>query len=244
MSDNFFFHDERHFFLNNYRHLNFDSFNFSLMDFHLLIFDSIPISLNRDFFDYFNWNSSLDLDFNNFLFDYSCFHDSRDLDLFDIFLLHDDHLFHRDLDWNLNLLDDELRDLNFDYLKLYLFTNNNFLDNFGHLNDFFDDSWNYHNFFYDLLNFNNSRNLNNLFDDSINKLRLNLNDFSFYDNRNWFVNLYRLHNFLFCSYYLDIFNFYFLNFLAEVGLRNSFDYWYLFGDVKGYYLFNLYFLGS
>lgn len=244
MGDNFFFHDERYFLLHNYRHLNLDSFNFSFMDLYLLILNSIPISLDRNFFDYLEWYSSLNLDFNNLLFNNSCLYNPRNLDLLDILLFYDYHLFDWNLDWHLYLLDYDLRDLNLDNLELCLFANHNFLDDLRHLNDFFNYSRDNYNLFDYFFNFNDPRNFYNLFDNSIDKLRLNFNYFSLYDNGNRFVNLDRFYNFLLCGYYLDIFNFNLLDFFAEVGLRNSFDHWYLLSHVKGYYFFNLNFLGS
>mgnify|MGYP000259429766 CR=1 FL=1 len=68
MGSDFFLNDERYFFLHDHGNLNLNGFYFSLMDLNGLIFNSISIGFNWNFFDDFEGDPFLEVNLNWFLF--------------------------------------------------------------------------------------------------------------------------------------------------------------------------------
>ena len=244
MDDDFFLDNEGHFFLKDDWNLNLNGFNFCLMYLYSLILDSISVSFHRHFPDDFDWHLPFHLNLNNLFFNSFSLHDSRDIYFFDLFLSYDHNLFDNDLNGYFYFLNDDLRNRYFNNLKLNFFTNYNLLDYFWNLNDPFDNTRHHHYLFNNPLDFNDPWNLNDLLDNSIYELRLNFYDFSFDNDGNRLVDLYRLHNFLFGSHNLHVLNLNFFYFFREVGFRDPLNDGNLFSDIERNNFLNLHVFGS
>ena len=75
-------------------------------------------------------------------------------------------------------------------------------------------------------------------------MRLNFYNFSFDNDGNGLVDLYRLHNFLFGSHNLHTLNLNFFYFFREVGLRDPLNDGNLFSDIERNNFLNLHVFGS
>jgi hypothetical protein len=238
--DNHFSLDNKwNFLLDDERHLHFNRFHFCFVNEYLLILDTISVCFNWHFLDDLNRDSSLSLNLNTFLLCYDSFHYLLDFDCLDFFLFTDDWSIHKYLNGHLYLLDDNLRNWNFNDLKNWLINYHYFLDYFRYLYYLLDNTRNYNNFLYYLLYLYNSWHFYNFLDDSVNELLLNFDNFLFDDDGYWLINMNGFYYFLFSRH-----NLYFLYFDFFYLLRHTrhIDFIYdghLLSNVEWNYFFNL-----
>lgn len=183
------FHVERHFLLEQDGHLHFYSLHLGLVDRLLNIFHTISVCGhchlpdhligNTPFYLHLNWSISLD----------NPLHDSLYLHYLDLFLYLYDYFFDDYLDRPVNLLDDDVGHLNFNYLQDGLFDHDYFFYDSGHLDYLLDDARDHYYFLYNFLNFDNSWHLNDLLNDMLHDLRLNFDNLFLNDDRDWLLNM-------------------------------------------------------
>lgn len=239
VEDHFFFYDKWHFLLHNEGYLHLDWLHFGLVYKHFLILDAISVGLDWHLFNNLNRNSSLYFYLHIFLFCHCSFHYSLDFDSLDFFLFADYLSVNIYLDGDLDLLDYYLRNWNFNDLQHCFVNYYYFLDNFGYLYDFLNDTRNHNNFLYYLFDLDYSGYFNYFLNDSVDELLLNFDDFFLNNDGNWFVNMDGFNYFLSSRY-----NLYFLyfNFFDLLRYARDIDFiydWHLLSDVEWHYFLNL-----
>ena len=108
MCSNLFLNHKRHFLLNDYWNLNFNWFDFSLVDFNSLIFDTIAIGFDWDLSDNWLGYSLFDLNFDELFFSGSEFNQLLYFNSFVFFFFDNDNFLNWYLDWDFNILNDDL----------------------------------------------------------------------------------------------------------------------------------------
>jgi hypothetical protein len=196
LSNDRFLHDKLNRDLLLERNHNLPVFNCDLVDLYNSFHNSISINLDWNLPDHLHRDSpfylhllgNLSFDYKfNFLFSFNILYLFHHLDNRNV---NNDFLYYLSLlnNWHFSYY---LHNLKVRHLNSYYFLNNT--RNFNYLLNY---SWNWNNSLYNFLDFNNSWNLNNLFDNSINKNCLNLNDLSFHDHRHWHLNSHFFDNLL------------------------------------------------
>ena len=129
-------------------------------------------------------------------------------------------------------------------MEFYFFDDDDLLDDSGDLDYFLDYSGNWHDLFYYFLDLDDPRHLYYLFNNFLNNLGLNLDDFSLHDNRHRFLNVDGFHNFLFAVDDFDLLNFYLLNSLADERFVDLCDDGQFFSNVQRHQFLYLYVFGD
>jgi len=231
LSDDRFLYDNLDHFWYHEGDLYLDCLYFCLVYLYFLILDTISVGWDLNLSEQLDWNSSLNLYLYNFFSLYDLFNDFLDLNCLDFFLVYDDRFLNYDLSWFFDLFDDHLRNHDFNYLQQRLLYNHYFLYNFRHLYDLFDYPWHHYDFLYYFFNLDYSGHLDYLFNNPINHLLLDSNDFFFNYNRNRFFNFNRFDDLLSNWHQSNLLNLQFLDFLSEIRHRNFSYNWNLFSYV-------------
>ncbi len=196
VSDKFLLNNKRHFLLNNKWHLNFNSLNFCFMYLYFLIFNSVSVSLHRNFSNDLIRNTCFDLDLNwTISFDYLFYYLSH-FHCLNVFFINQYLLFNKDLNWSLDILNHNLWHFNFNNMKNRLLHNYYPFNYLRYLNYSLNYPRHDNNFLYYSLNLDYTRHLNYLLYDSVNKLFFNFDYLFLDDHRDWFLDCYHLNNLL------------------------------------------------